>query len=127
MKINTKNVEKIEEILNSINGKRKERIAELSTIDIMIEIVNTELANCGIANSNQMGTTIELIHAVKPAYKYNAHYTYIKLERGAFDWFMIDCSVQYARKNSKDGRSFRMSFSDKAIEQITNKLKNYRV
>jgi len=120
MKINTKDNKKIELAIKKAEGKASVRTLDEIDIEIAANAAETKLDKLGIPIKQRKGCRVFIDPGKVPgAYKYRAEGTFVTIERGSKDWFMI--LVQRERvgycPGGRGGKS-TLSLSELAISSM---------
>ena len=91
MKINIKNKDKIEAILDEVNGKSERHTFTTAVrIQMLLEAVENRLRNSNLVKKDMIGTFVIATSGkpVSSSYKYERRATRVEFERTSTGWFM---------------------------------------
>lgn len=122
IKINEKNIQKLEEALTQANGKCKERLVHAEDV---YKAVDRILEKFNIPKSRMEGIQIrvDLNAQSKPhAYKYAMYSTFFTIEFSKADAYLVNCERDYTEERFP----FRViNFPDSAKEAICEKYNKF--
>lgn len=91
-KINIKNEEQVKSLLDQVQKRAKARTQNFEYIKQVTEKAERMLDDLNLKNEFKKGAVIDIRpNGVVRSYGYKAEGTYVKITRGARDWFVTDC------------------------------------
>ena len=123
MKINihTKNTDKIEHVLEKVNGRALEwAITTFEEVNELAERAEAMLDSKGVLKKNRHGTQLRFTPAgpASASYKYNVKTTEVVLVRGGKDWFLKSVASEEASPKQKE--IFMLNVSYFAYKDVYN-------
>ncbi len=123
MKINLVKNQKIEEVLQNVNGKRK-RSVSIEELIAASKKANDFLSSNKIPKKTQKGTKVSNDCFLPNSYKNRAEFVCFTIEKGSGDnWFLVDLHINYASKSSYGiGKELNIRLVKEAQIHLKNRL-----